>query len=153
MRKSTLEERLLGLDPSKYTQKPWNPNKYAGNNNQYPSAMSRVADDLRLKAEQAKILEPESPAPSPEEAQEIKKQMVLRMMGDPFSVEKDKQEDMNFYSMPEKRELIRELGLELKDGIPILDEEDEEKVQKSVDLDEKEMDRRSQMLFKLLTHE
>lgn len=153
MRKSTLEERLLGLDPSKYTQKPWNPNKYAGNGGHSSNPMNRLADEMRLKAEQAKILEPESPAPSPEEAQEIKKQMVLRMMGDPFSVEKDKQESRIFYSMPEKRELIRELGLDLKDGIPVLDEEDEEKFQKSVDLDEKEMDRRSQMLLKLLTHE
>lgn len=153
MRKSTTEERLLGLDPSKYTQKPWNPNKYAGNGGHSSNPMNRLADEMRLKAEQSRVLEPEGPSLSQEQAQEIKKQMVLRMMGDPFSVEKDKQESRIFYSMPEKRELIRELGLDLKDGIPVLDEEDEEKFQKSVDLDEKEMDRRSQMLLKLLTHE
>lgn len=153
MRKSTLEERLLGLDPSKYTQKSWNPNKYAGSGGQSSNPMNRLADEMRLKAEQSRVLEPEGQSLSPEQAQEIKKQMVLKMMGDPFSVEKDKQDLRNLYSLPEKRDLIRELGLDLKDGIPVLDEEDEEKFQKSIDMNEKEIDRRSQMLLKLLTHE
>ena len=157
MRKSTLEERLLGLDPSKYTQKPWSPNKYADSGAKVSPAMSQVANELRMKAQQNQMLGPEMQAPSPEEAQEIKKQMILRMMGDPMAIEDQRkmqlEADKAFYAMPEKQNLIRELGLQLKDGIPVLDDEDEEKFQKSVDLDEKEMDRRSQMLLKLFTHE
>ena len=151
----TLEERLLGLDPSKYTQKSWNPNKYAGSGGQSSNPMNRLADEMRLKAEQSRVLEPEGPSLSPEQAQEIKKQMILRMMGDPMAIEDQRkmqlEADKAFYAMPEKQNLIRELGLQLKDGIPVLDDEDEEKLQKSDGTDENQMDRRTQMLLNLLT--
>jgi hypothetical protein len=74
------EERQLGLDPTKYTTKAWNPADYIGWSKQDPEVMKRIADEMRLKAQQEAVLGPEVEL-SPEQIKENKKRLLMKAMG------------------------------------------------------------------------
>lgn len=84
----TDEERELGLEPSKYTKQSWNPSDYKSSDaqNAMTIAMAKAIDDMRnrsaIKADQERLLGSSGEeSMSDEEKQEVKKQMMKRMMG------------------------------------------------------------------------
>ena len=69
----TNEERMLGLDPSLYTQKAWNPANYV-------SPMKSLIE--RMRQEQEAILGPEAKELTPEEQAEFNRMKLKKLMGE-----------------------------------------------------------------------
>lgn len=69
----TEEERQLGLDPAKYTQKAWNSADYV-------KPMKSLVEQMRL--EQESILGPEPKELTPEEQAEFNRMKLKKLMGE-----------------------------------------------------------------------
>lgn len=162
MRKPTPEERELGLDPNKYSQKPVNPADFVGwskqsgmDSNAMTLALKKAVDEMQersnLAKEQERLL---GPATQPD-PMEIRKQKMFQAMKsiDPTSTLRHRESAAEFFAQPAKQKLIKDLGLEtdVDYGDPILDDEDHQRFEASFNQDEDKMDRRTQMLRELLT--
>lgn len=147
----TEEEKALGLDPSKFTKRPWSPQNYFGYSENNPQVMKRIADEMRLKAEQEKYLQPE-PYISPEERMKNQKQILMKNMRT-VTPEQIAEIDRRFYALPENQELIQRLAIEMKNGFPVLGQEDEKLFQEAEKMPRAEWSKRQEMLYKLMTDE
>jgi hypothetical protein len=141
---NTKDERQLGLDSSKFTQKKWNPQDYTGSSGIDPTIRNFI-NQVRNSY-------------SPERS-EIERKMAQMGRGgvslsDLAVLEQlNRQDDSTWYSQPKQKDLIRELGLQVDSvGNPILDDEDEERVRGTTEsLDSTDMmDMRTKLLFELL---
>lgn len=148
----------MGLEPEKFTKRPWNPADYIGYSEGNPAVMAKIAEDLKSKAalreEQERLLEPEPKFMSQEDMQLQKKTMMMRSMGmteDEISQKLNKENA--YYNSPEKKALIEELGLKMEFGRPVLDKRDEEALDEAITGNVKKMDDRAQKLYRLMTDE
>lgn len=82
--KANTEERQLGLDPSKYTQKNWNPQNYFGWS-EGKAPMNQVIDDMKsdagLAATQKKILGGDDKPMSDAYNQALRSKLMMKSMG------------------------------------------------------------------------
>jgi hypothetical protein len=76
----TREELELGLDPNKYTDKPFNTADYHNALPQDPLAQE-VEKMKQIKAQQVSVLGEEPPPPTDDERTKIKEEMIKRMRG------------------------------------------------------------------------
>lgn len=138
--KQTDEERRLGLDPEKYTKKPWNPDDYIG-----WSKQSNVNPEFELSSEQ-------------EQLKKLREQYVDDVEGG--SIPKMNKNDLidaeqkAWFSRPQSLYIIKKLGLETKDGIPVLSHQDESLLHQNNDEPKpSHFEHRSQLLKQLLQGE
>lgn len=68
------EEKRLGLDPSKYTKKNWNPGNYANGNRTLSPEEVRFLREQKIAEQQSKILG--ESAISDEEYQMLKQRLI-----------------------------------------------------------------------------
>ncbi len=138
------EEKRLGLDPEKYTKKPWNPQDYSGYSNGMSAPKSRSSNeapsDSLLAYQQQKILGG-GIAVSQSERGAIQDRMMRKLMG----LSDDYNED--------QAAAIKELGWDVRGGSPIVPDRDEDSLRNTIELDleERDMTPRERLIMDALT--
>lgn len=150
----TDEERRLGLDPSKYTKKPFNPQDSFGfSKGESSIPLFKVVDDMRQRPvfdEQAEAMGQMMPTPdiTSSEMEDQKRRMYERLAGESgtaLTQGEMQSADRAYFARPESQELIRQLNLDfdLERGTPILQEDDEKRLHHGGD-------RRAELLKQLM---
>ena len=153
------EDRSLGLDPSKYTQKPWNSGDYIGYSEGNPIVMSKISQEMKernaVKDEQQRLLGPEPKELSAEEMAAQKKKQLMALMGvdeKQFKIiEEQARKDREYFASEGARELIQRLNLDVKDGEVILNDDDEKLLDDSFKMQKDKMTPRQILIQKLMT--
>lgn len=154
--KANPEERQLGLDPSKYTNKQWSPQNYFGwSDGKAP--MNQVVDDMKsdagLATSQKKVLG-DGGAKSESEAYNaaLRNRLMMKSMG------LDPMDELPDSFSPTSKDAIRSLGWDVEAGengsTPVVPKEDEKTLLKLLnsDMEESQMTPRERLIMDAMTN-
>lgn len=140
--KKTAEERQLGLDPELYTKKQWNPADYFG-----WSKASNVIPKFTVSPEQTNLEKIRDQYVDKD--QEIEG-IEIPKLSDSELIQVQQQD---WFSKPKNLWIMKKLGLKTNNGIPILDENDENLMNKATNNELPAMSERAKLLKNLFEGE
>lgn len=144
---SSREEKALGLNPENYTTKKWNPQSFIGGRDPNMAGVVGEMKSNRSSLENQKDLLGSSESVNGADREAIKRQMMNKLMG---VTEEVTQEDP---FTQRQLKAIQELGWEMKNGYPVVDDQDDKVFRQTLNSNrpENQMTARERLMMDALT--